>query len=181
VIPVEILALVLMLAFVLVGLSRQFQRELGATIGFVAMMLILDLGSQFALPRVASAMPTEQLGGDEGALVWILYTAVIGATVFVMYEGEGLAYGGIPPRGLLGALLSAFVGALNGWIVVGTWWHYTDRLGYPIQKWGLYTPPLSELAEKLLAVTPMALIPDERSWLYLTLFLVFLLVLKVVR
>jgi hypothetical protein len=181
VIPIELLIIVLWVAFVLVGLSRQFQRELGATIGFVAMMLILDLAGRFALPMMTGALPVDRLSEGTATPTWLLYSGIILATVFIVYEGEGLAYGGNPPRGILGALLSGFVGALNGWLVVGTWWYYTDQLGYPIQKWGLYTPPLSELAQRLLSLTPMALIPDERSWLFLTLFLVFLLVLKVVR
>lgn len=179
-IPIELLAIVLWAAFVLVGLSRQYQRELGATIGFVTMMLVLDLLSRYVMPFLARVVPVDGLGG-ESLVTWLLYSVVVLAAVFVVYEGEGLAYGGAPPEGILGALLSAFVGGLNGWLVVGTWWHYTDRLAYPIRSWGLYSPPLSSMADRLLAITPMALIPVEWSWLFLVLFLVFLLLLKVVR
>ncbi len=179
-IPIELLAIVLWAAFVLVGLSRQYQRELGATIGFVAMMLVLDLLTRYVIPSLNQFLPVEGLGG-ENAVTWFLYSVIVAATVFIVYEGEGLAYGGTPPRGILGALFSAFVGGLNGWLVVGTWWYYTDRLAYPIQNWGLYAPPLSTHADRLLAITPMALIPGEWSWLFLVLFLVFLLLLKVVR
>jgi len=73
------------------------------------------------------------------------------------------------------------VGLFNGWIVVGTWWHVTDALAYPIQQWGWFVPPLSDRARSLLALTPPALIPDAVSTVVIGGFLVFLIALRVFR
>jgi hypothetical protein len=180
-VPVEVLFAVLWATFVFVGLSREFPRELGATIGFVTMMLILTLAEEFLSPILAERLPVGGFDPDLNALKWLLYTAVVALAVFFMYQGEGLIYGGSAPKGILGGVFNLFIGALNGWLVVGSWWYYTDLLEYPIARWGLYQGPLSATAERAVGWTPIAVLPDERSWLFLTVFLVFLLVLKVVR
>ena len=180
-IPIEALVIILWVAFIFAGIAREFPRELGATIGFVTMMLVLDLGSERLGSLTARLLQLGGLEADGILLRWTLNTAVIVLALLFMYQGEGLVYGGSSPAGLPGAVLNATVGALNWWLVVGTWWYYTHLLDYPIQKLGLYTPPLSTLAQQLVAIAPMSLLPDERSWLYLTTFLIFLLVLKVAR
>jgi hypothetical protein len=181
VIPVEAVAVVLWVAFVFVGVSREFPRELGATIGFVTMMLVLDLAGERAGSLAQRALQMGGIPTELAAVKWVIVTLIIGLTVVFMYQGEGLVYGGLTPPGILGTFFNLAVGTLNGWLVVGTWWYYTDELGYPIQRWGLYEPPLSALGQKLVAAAPMAVIPDERSWMFLIGFLVFLLVLKVAR
>ena len=58
-VPIEVFAVVLWAGFVFVGLSREFPRELGATMGFVAMMLVLDLADEYGSPLVTAALHSD--------------------------------------------------------------------------------------------------------------------------
>jgi hypothetical protein len=180
-VPIELFMVVLWLTFSFVGLAREFPKELGATIGFIGMLLVLDLGLDRLGGLVNRGLGIAGLGLDLDLLKWLLVTAILLVTIYFVYEGEGLVYGGASPPGPLGNALDLSIGLFNGWLVVGTWWYYTHILGYPIKRWGLYQAPLSARGEQFVNLTPMALIPDERSYWYLTAILLFLIVLKVAR
>jgi len=180
-VPVEVFMIAMWLTFTFVGLAREFPRELGATIGFVAMLLVLDLAGAQAGDLVLRGLTAAGRAPDENFVRWVLISFVVLVSVYFVYEGEGLIYGGTSPPGPLGNALDVFIGLFNGWLVVGTWWYYTDQLGYPVQRLGWYAEPLSASGQRLAALTPMALLPDDRSYLYLIALLLFLIVLKVAR
>ncbi len=180
-VPVEVFAIVLWATFVFVGLSREFPRELGATIGFVTMMLVLDLGSERFGMLAQRGLTAAGFSPDLNLIKWAITTAIVTLSIILMYQGEGLIFGGRSAKGLLGSVFNLVIGVLNGWLVIGTWWYYTHQLGYPIVKLGWFTPPISAAAQRLVSMTPMAVIPDEQSGFYLTAFLIFLIVLKVAR
>jgi uncharacterized membrane protein required for colicin V production len=180
-IPIEACVLVLIVAFGMVGMSRTLPRELGATVGFVAMILGLHLvasriGGVTSEGLTAAGHPMTQ---DMAA--WLAITAIIAVTVFMVYQGETLSYDGITASGPVSKVLDFGVGLLNGWLVVGTWWYYTNSLGYPMSEMGLYSGPLSARAEHLVALTPAALIPDDRALIFLAAVMVGLVALKVAR
>jgi hypothetical protein len=181
-IPIEFVVLLLLGAFGMIGIARRFPLEIGATIGFVAMLLMFDLADRYlggVLERVVAAVGlTERPALSQ----WFLYTAGILGWVVFMYVGQTLRFGGIwPPGRLIGTCMDLGAGLLNGWIVVGTWWYYTDKLGYPIQQLGVFTPPLSDRAAQLVGLTPQALMPEGSSLVVLAGLLVALIGLRVFR
>jgi hypothetical protein len=181
-IPIEWVAVLLWIAFGVIGLARRFPVELGSTIGFVAMLFSLELLGGRIGGAVISVLNALELSLDPSLAQWWLVTAVIAAWVFFMYSGHTLTFEGVwPPGRITGTALDITAGLLNGWIVVGTWWYVTDSLGYPIQQLGFYTPPLSESAQRLVGLTPPAVIPAPYSTVVFGTFLVLLIALRVFR
>ena len=180
-IPIEACVFVLLLAFGFVGMSRSFPRELGATVGFVALLVIFELLGARAAPLAAQGLALAGFPMGDDMAVWTLYTLAIGVTIYFVYQGETLTFDALAAPGPVGKVFDFSVGLFNGWLVVGTWWYYTHALGYPIQRAGLYQPPLTDRAARLIELTPIALLPPDRSLVYLAAFLVLLLVLKVMR
>ncbi len=181
-IPVEYVVVLLLAVFGLVGLARHFPLEFGATIGFVAMLLMLDLVDRTLPDRLVAAATAVGLAKEPELVLWILYTAGILGWVVFLYGGQTLRFAGVwPPGRLVGAGLDLATGLLNGWLVLGSWWHYSDKLGYPMQRWGAFVLPLSDRAQGLLQWTPQALIPSQFSTFVLGGLLVCLILLRVVR
>jgi hypothetical protein len=181
-IPIEYVALLLVLVFGLVGLARRFPLEFGATIGFVAMLLMFDLADRFLSGAISRGMAGVGIADDPSLSLWAIYSAGIAMWVAFMYIGQTLRFpGSWPPGKLIGAGMDLSVGLLNGWLVIGTWWYYTDKLGYPIQRLGLYVPPLTPTAQSMIAFTPQALIPDAYSLFVVGGLLVALIGLRVIR
>ncbi len=181
-IPFEYAMLTLWGAFAIVGLARRFPRELGATIGFVGMLLAFDLvGSHIGN---LTYKLTSALGIDwsKALVTWVMYSLIIIGVVTIVYVGETLSFPGEwPPNRLAGATIDMTIGLVNGWLVVGTWWYYTDALGYPQQAIGHYVPPLDAFAERLVALTPLAVIPEAQATWIITAALLGLLALRFLR
>jgi hypothetical protein len=181
VIPVEACIFVLLVAFGLVGMSRSFPRELGATIGFIGLLVAFELLGLRVGPLAARGMAVAGFPMAEDLAAWVAYSAAIAVTVYFVYQGETLTFNSIAVPGPIGKAFDFAVGMFNGWLVIGSWWHYTHWLGYPIQRFGWFTPPLTTRAQRLVELTPLDLLPPDRTLVYLAGFLVVLLSLKVVR
>jgi hypothetical protein len=181
-VPIESVAVMLWLLFGLVGLVRRFPVELGTTVGLCAMLFMLQVVGDH-LGSVAIGVAGAAGAGFEPDVVrWVTYSTVILVWVFFMYAGETLTFPGVwPPNKVTGAVADVTIGLFNGWIVVGTWWWATDALGYPMQRWGWFVPPLTDRARALLAYTPQALIPQDYAAIVIGAFLVFLIALRVFR
>jgi uncharacterized membrane protein required for colicin V production len=181
-VPLNIMVVVLWGIFGLVGIARRFPKELGATIGFIAMMLLLSLlGNRVGnvAYRAASAGGADV---SESLVKWFVYTGIITLWVMFMYAGETLVFPGAwPPGRLTGLIIDGIIGLLNGWLVVGTWLYFTAQLGYPIQQLGWVVPPINAQTQKLVSLTPLAVIPAGQATIILGLILVVLIALRVFR
>ncbi|MFQ5460676.1 MAG: hypothetical protein ACE5EL_07780 [Anaerolineae bacterium] len=180
-IPIEVCVLAFVMAFGMVGLSRTISRELGATAGFVALLLAFEILGVRIGPAAEEGLSAAGFDVGQDLAAWIAYTAAIAATAFLVYQGETLTYPAIGSPGVAGKVFDLSVGMLNGWLAVGTWWYYTDRLDYPIARLGMFSGPLTPRAERLVSLTPVALLPSDRALMYLAAALVVLLALKVLR
>jgi len=181
-IPYDHHLLALWLCFAFVGVVRRFPREFGATIGFVAMVLFFDIVGDRLGRIVFGVLSTGKLTESENLVKWWMYTLLILLTVLAVYGGETLSFGGQwPPSRLVGVVIDATVGLVNGWLVIGTWAYFTDKLGYPQQALGWYTPPLSDRAAMLVAYSPLGLIPEDQALYVFSGALIALLALKFTR
>jgi hypothetical protein len=181
-VPFEVLALVLWSIFGLIGRVRKFPKELGATIGFAAMLLFIRIADSRLGDLAVRALTGIGVDSDAALVKWCVYTGVILLAVYFLYAGQTFTFeGSWPPNQMIGAVIDVTIGLFNGWIAIGTWWHYTDALGYPFERWGLYVAPLSEHAQTLLKLTPQAVLPSSVSMVVIGLFLVMLLTLRVFR
>ena len=182
-IPIEFVAILFVIAFGIIGVIRRFPKELGATLGYVAMLFMLSLGGE----RLGNTLYSLVWEGRPEApaldlVKWSIYMAFIIGWVIILYAGRTVTFSGRwPPNPITGFLMDGLVGLFNGWLVVWTAWHYTHELGYPLQKIGLFVAPLTDRAQVWVGLAPLALIPDGYgTWVLgggLTL-LVFLLVVR---
>jgi hypothetical protein len=181
-VPVEWMMITLWLCFAIVGLARQFPKELGATIVFTGMLLALDLAGDKIGSLAYQVLNRFGLADDQALVTWFVISGAIVVVVTVAYVGETLSFSGVwSPGPILARVFDVFIGLFNGWIIVGTWWYYSNALGYPMQKLGWFVGGLDSLATVLVQWTPSAIIPDQGSYIYITAFLLLLIGLKVIR
>jgi hypothetical protein len=179
-IPIEFVMLMLWLLFIPIGIARRFPKELGASIGFVGMLLLFNLGGGI-LRQIATELAAG-FGTDPNLVTLGIYTFVILITVIGMYAGETLQFAGVwPPSRSLGTAIDILIALFNGWLVVGTWWYYMHALGYPQERWGMFVPPISSLAARMVGFTPLAIIPASQATWMIGMALLALLALKVAR
>ena len=179
--PIEIVWGSLIIIFGLIGLVRGFIRELGVTT-ILAFLLFLftffqkqvDMGLDLLVALSRLSPPN---GVQANLLRYGIYVILIGLVAFISYEGETLTFQGKPVPGLLGIVLNLTIGLWNGYLIVGSLWHYMHVLDYPISFWGLFQQPLSPGASVLVTLLPPALIPPL-GFLAIAAFLLFMRVVK---
>lgn len=181
-VPIEIYMLTLWLIFAIVGIARRFPYELGASIGFVAMLFFFHLAGGMLETISAKLSSVLQLGFSLDLVYFSTYTLAILGVVTMMYAGETFVYSGVwPPSPLSGRAIDMIIALFNGWLVVGSWWYFMDRFNYPQSVLGHFQGPLSASATRLVALTPFAVVPaDHRTWVF-GMALLGLLFLKVRR
>jgi uncharacterized membrane protein required for colicin V production len=178
--PIEILWGSLLLVFGIVGVIRGFPRELGVTTTTLVAMLVLVRFGEALLKLVNRVF--KFMGTPSGDLIsFAIYTLFLLFVVFISYHGQTLAFGGEPSAGPAGVLLNLGSGLLNGYLIVGTIWYYMDVFKYPFEKVKLYQPPLSDFAQSLIPYLPLNLIPRNLQEIYLLVFIIFLIILRIIR
>ena len=177
----ELLWFALIILFIFVGVVRGYPKELGTTTGImVALLILTEWGDRLMAgldSLVSGVMGASLLIGPQAEIIQSLFfLGLFGAMVFLSYHGETLSFRGDPPRGPLGVAMNALSGAANGYLIAGTLWYYLDRFDYPIRFLGLFSPPLTNLAQALLPFLPVPILQP-----YLLLFIAFLIFVRVLR
>lgn len=179
--PIEIVWGSLIIVFGLIGLVRGFIREIGVTTIMAFLLFVLtffqkqvDLGLDILAALVRLSPPD---GAQANLLRFGVYVGLIGLVAFISYEGETLTFQGKPIPGPLGIFLNLIIGLWNGYLIIGSLWHYMHVLDYPISLWGLFQQPLSPVATVLVTLLPPALIPPL-GFLAIAGFLLFMRVIK---
>lgn len=182
-IPIEFVAVLLVITFGIVGLIRHFPRELGATLGYVAMLFMLSLaGERFGNTLYSMIWESRPDAPDLAVVKWSIYMAFIAGWVVIIYAGRTITFSGSwPPSAVAGFLLDGAIGLFNGWLVVWTAWHYTHVLDYPLRLFGLFVPPLTPRAQAWVGLAPLAMIPNGYDNWILGGGLALLIFLLVVR
>jgi hypothetical protein len=184
--PIEIFWLTLFVVFGIVGYTRGVSKELGVTLPIlVGMYLILKFGDRL-VKLIDSALKLIGLGGyigspNEKLFTWILYSLFMLFVVLISYEGITLDFPGVSARPPYGSAVNFLSGLVNGYLALGTSWYYLDQFGYPTQKLGLYQPPLSSLAQTLVEFLPLNVLPKDTAEWYLLGFILFLIILRVIK
>jgi len=184
--PIEVVFGILVFIFALIGLGRGFLRELGTTTVMMVLLFFLsrfegylDRGMLKGIAALNSSVTTQEAVGTQCA---VLVFVIVG-TAFVSYHGETLAFSGEMPMGVQRVLLSLLVGALNGYLIVGSVWYYMDKFGYPIRWLGFTPQQLTPLARTVIEYLPLAFLGQpvllgESLLLYLSALLVLARVIR---
>ncbi len=175
-VPVEYVWIGTVLIFMFIGMVRGFLKELGVTTVMVVLLFGLSrLEGQ--LEQVGTMVATRLPAGDttEGLVLLILYTVIIILVAFISYQGETLAFEG-SAGGVRGFFFGALTGAINGYLIAGTVWHYASQYSAVLQKMGLIQGELSGFAGQLLNFMPPKLLGP-----FLPFLVVFMILLRVIR
>ncbi len=164
---IEILALTVILILGAIGVVRGPSKELGVTMALVVVLAIFaqfDALVNFAeLPaRVNAILANLGLDSDDPVqqrmVVLFLYSSVLIVTAFLAYQGQDtLAFKWQAPPGAVGVLLGGLVGALNGYLIFGTFWYYLHQLNYPIQRYAWFRAEFTEAAQTMINLLPQNL------------------------
>ncbi len=185
-IPIELVFGVLVSLFALIGLVRGFTRELGVTTVMMFALFVLDTFEPFLDQGVAKVMA---LGNglvqaqNQNSAQTTFFILVILVIAFISYAGETLAFEGEGPSGALGSILGLLVGALNGYLIVGSVWYYLHKWGYAIRWMGFSTEQLSDAAKQIVEFLPIPFLGQpfllgQSLLLYLA---VLLIIARVIR
>ena len=175
--PIEIMWVVLIIIFGIIGLVRGFLKELGVTTVLLVILFALDRwGSTVAgyalrgLGYAGLSLASEPAKNVAQAAVYVI-VILIGS--FVSYHGETLTFQGTQLKGMFGALMGLAIGLVNGYLIVGAIWYYINEFDYPL---GLVSQPLSPVAQQLVQVLPLNLLPALLPFL-----VVFMVIVRVIR
>jgi hypothetical protein len=161
--PIEILFYTIVVIFAVIGLVRGAHRELGNSIIFMYMVALFGLASQQGWFRraveVASIFGSNPAQLDEAT--FILIVTIFTTVVVVTYQGVTFDFSAKRITGFFGVLAGLAVGALNGYLIAGTFWHYANVFGYPFN---LLTGPLTATGQALLPFLPPAIFPNPVYW-----------------
>lgn len=175
--PIEVLFYAIVAVFAVIGLVRGAHRELGNSIIFMYTVAIFGLATQQGWFR--RAVETVGLFGsdptrlDEAAFVLVVTLFTIVA--IVSYQGVTFDFSTKKVTGFFGLLAGIAVGALNGYLVAGTFWYYADVYRYPFN---LLTGSLTSTGQALLAFLPPAIFPNPLFWAVPATLLMILRILR---
>ncbi|MHB9032866.1 MAG: hypothetical protein ACYC6L_07450 [Anaerolineae bacterium] len=179
-VPIEVLFGIIVVIFILVGFARGFLKELGVTAMIIWTLFVLSLlGPLFE--RLVGA--GNELSDRQSVALCLGYLLLIVVAAVISYQGETLAYGGVPPRGLKGMVLGLMMGLVNGYLIAGSVWHYMARFNYPLSFLGFTSQGLSPAAGMLQPYLAPALLGQpvllgQSLLLYLSILLI---VARVIR
>jgi len=159
--------------FAVIGAMRGWAKELLVTFGVILGLFIIGVLERFAPQSLRVFLLT-----NDTPQFWIR-TSVVLALVFFGYQTPNIPKipkGRFMREKLSDSLLGFFLGALNGFLIVGTLWYFMDISGYP------FTPhiqrPTTEIA-LLNYLPPKYLIASNSPIIYFVVAVAFLFVLVV--
>ncbi len=165
---------ILVFFFAVSGLMRGWAKEVLVTFACIVGIFIITVIQQFT-PQLISALSVN----NADALFWFRST-IVAILVFFGYQTPNLARlaggGRFVRERLQDALLGLFLGAVNGYMIVGTLWYFLNVANYPFPN--VITPPAPDSA----AAQLLQFLPPE--WLgvptiYFAVALAFAFVLVV--
>ncbi|MBN1201654.1 MAG: CvpA family protein [Anaerolineae bacterium] len=128
--------------FAAIGFMRGWTKELIATAGIVLAL--------FALKQFESTL-IDPLTQGEQVSKFYLQAAILLLLGFFAYQTPPEAFGSARRRssqreGIQEGILGSLVGALNGYLFIGSLWWYMDNLEYPLSPYIVPVPPGSASA-----------------------------------
>jgi len=179
--PVEAVYVTIAIIFAFIGVARTYARELGNTLVILVAIFLLTLLEARAIEYLTlGGERIFDVAGDATNLFLSLsFTILFVSIVFASYSGRTFgmpSFGGRPLGPPEGTLLSLAIGLINGYLVAGTLWYYQDRFGYPFQRFGWITLPLTPTGAEIVALLPQRLFDSPIYWMVPVAVLIVFLV-----
>lgn len=160
--------------FAIIGAMRGWAKELMVTFSVVLSLFILNLLEQFVPPLREGIGPLPRF--------WVRMI-IVTLLVFFGYQTpniRAIAGARFARERLQDVLLGLIIGALNGYLVVGSLWYFMDQAGYPFAPF--FTPPdpadpMGQAARALIERLPPVFL--DPPWIYFAVAVAFLFVVVV--
>ena len=166
----------LVFIFAIVGLMRGWAKEVLVSFSVVLGLFIITLLQQFE-PGIITALSTN----NSTTLFWFRIL-LIGVLVFFWYQTPNItrlaATNRFVREKLQDSLLGLFLGAVNGFMIVGTMWFLLNAAQYPFPS--IISPPAPDSnAAQLLALMPPEWLGIPVIYFAIALAFIFVLVVFV--
>jgi hypothetical protein len=167
----------MVLLFASIGAMRGWAKEMMVTFSVVLALFLITVLETY-IPAVRNIL----VRAGPSALLWMRVTIIV-LLAFFGYQTpnfRGLAGPRFARERLQDALLGFLLGALNGYLIIGSIWFYIDQAGYPHPNIIAPPPPGSSIASQTAAMMkwmpPAYLVPP---WIYFAVGVAFLFVIVV--
>lgn len=135
-ISLDVIFWMYVILFAFVGAMRGWAKELLVSFSVIlSLFLIMILETYVTFIR-------EGIATEGGANLLFMRLAIFFVLIFFGYQTPNIPRFSESPRfireRLQDSLLGVFVGAVNGFLVFGTFWYFLDQAGYPLP---FITPP----------------------------------------
>jgi hypothetical protein len=166
--PVEIIFLILLGVWAMIGVVRGYPRELGVTTMLLIGLFVLELLNERYQTVVENALNVITGQPAIGAARAWIYVILLLVLTFISYQGQTLVFPGKAGR----TFFDIGTGILNGYLLWGSIWYYLQQAGWP----GLpISPPFTEAYQMMVRILP----PAVFSWPYFIGLAVILLIARV--
>jgi uncharacterized membrane protein required for colicin V production len=148
---------IMVAVFALIGMSRGWAKEMLVTFSVILMLFIINVLERF--------VPFLRDNGADlpGNIYFWVRAGLLIALVFFGYQSPNMprlaATNRFARDRLQDWLLGFFLGAINGYLIVGTLWFYMDTAGYPFD--AIVNPANTQYAEETARI--IATLPPQ--WL----------------
>lgn len=175
-VPLDTVFLGLVLFFAIIGALRGWAKEL-LVIFSVILARFIEFVALVYVPVLSTSLQAMQ---ESDPLTWFYLRLMIFAVLVAFGYATTVLSSWLGARArkekLQDTLLGLFLGALNGYLVVGGFWGFLHELGYQI--WGI-TGPASEAAENLLTYLPATWLQGPSLFVGVALSFTFVLIVFV--
>ncbi len=172
-IPLDTVFIGLVILFAIIGALRGWSKELLVTFS-VILARFIEYVSLVYVPVLSVALQTMQ---ETDPRTWFYVQVLLfGVVVAFGYATTVISHAlGAKARKekLEDTLLGLFLGALNGYMVIGMIWGFLNDLGYNI--WGI-TGPQTEMAERLIGFLPNTWLEGPMLFVGVALSFAFVLI-----
>jgi lysylphosphatidylglycerol synthetase-like protein (DUF2156 family) len=162
---------IFIILFAFIGMLRGWARELLVTLSGVVALFLLALIERY-IPAITASM-------SGTSLFWFRTIIILAAAVF------GYLAPKLPPlainvklsfESLQNSILGMIIGAFNGYLILGSIWHFLDKAAYPFA--GIITAPDGASAAGQKAVWLINHLPP--TWLDIPLVYIAVVVMLVI-
>jgi uncharacterized membrane protein required for colicin V production len=165
--------------FGMIGLNRGWAKEMMVSFAVILALFIINVLETF-VPFVKTLAETD----PEGTIFW-MRTLLILVLVFFGYQTPNIARLAAGNRfvreRLQDSLLGLFLGAVNGYLVIGALWYFMDKANYPFTS--LILPPAAgdfgDASRRLISILPPLWLQSPMIYFAVAICFAFVLVVLV--
>ncbi|MCI0518739.1 MAG: hypothetical protein L0Z70_00590 [Chloroflexi bacterium] len=174
-----------LIVFAVIGAMRGWAREILVAFSLVLSIFIfaifVDFQKVFAAIPVIGALAKFMAGRSEGA--FYVRTAIVFLALIFGYQSPSLPMlqkgkGKLSGGKITDSMLGFFVGALNGFLFLGTIWYYMHVSDYPLDAFAKpkASDPMGQAALQLLEFLPPLWMTSPWIFIIVALFAAFIII-----